>query len=114
MIFLDARKSCIINMILKVYILKDMTIVYGQKIKKIQLIRKLYLSDMPQLKVDEEEVREGKGLKILTPNKLLTRIPVLLGQIKTGNNSYKLKNKIKQYCIFCIRIIKSQKKFKRI
>ena len=36
------------------------------------------------------------GLKILTPNKLLTRIPILLAQIKTGNNSYKLKNEIRQ------------------
>ena len=38
---------------------------------------------------DEEEVNEGKGLKILTRNKLLTRLPILLAQIKAGNNSYK-------------------------
>ena len=31
------------------------------------------LSDMPPLEGDEE-VKEGKGLKILTPNKLLTTI----------------------------------------
>ena len=30
----------------------------------------------------EEEVKEEKGLKILTPNKLLTSLPVLLAQIK--------------------------------
>ena len=35
------------------------------------------VSAMPPLKGDEE-VKEGKGLKILTPNKLLTRLPVLL------------------------------------
>ena len=50
---------------------------------------------MPQLD-DDEEVKEGKGLKILTPNKLLTRLPILLTQIKAGNNSYKLKNEITQ------------------
>ena len=50
----------------------------------------VYLSDMPSLEGDEE-VKEGKGLKILTPNKLLTRLPILLAQIKAGNNSYKLK-----------------------
>ena len=44
----------------------------------------------------EEEVKEEKGLKILTPNKLLTRLPILLAQIKAGNNSYKLKNEIRQ------------------
>ena len=54
------------------------------------------LSDMPPLEVDEEEVKEGKGLKILTPNKLLTRLPILLAQIKAGNNSCTLKNEIKE------------------
>ena len=34
------------------------------------------------LEGDEKEVKEGKGLKILTPNKLLAR---LLAQIKAGN-----------------------------
>ena len=34
----------------------------------------------------------GIGLKILTPNKLLTRLSILLAEIKAGNNSYKLKN----------------------
>ena len=51
---------------------------------------------MPSLEGDEEEVKEVKGLKILTPNKLLTRFPILLAQIKAGNNSYELKNKISQ------------------
>ena len=49
-------------------------------------------SDMPPLEVDEEELRDRKGLKILTPNKLLTRLLILLSQIKQGNNSYKLEN----------------------
>ena len=34
--------------------------------------------------------------RILTPDKLLTRFPVL---IKAGNNSYKLKNEINQLII---------------
>ena len=54
------------------------------------------LSDMPPLEVDEEEVKEGKELKILNPNKLLTRLPILLAQIKAGNNSNQLKNEIRQ------------------
>ena len=48
----------------------------------------------------DEEVQERKRLKFLTPNKALTRLPILLAQIKTGNNSYKLKNEIKQ--IICL------------
>ena len=39
--------------------------------------------------------RIAKEVKIWTPNKLLTRLPVLLAQIEGGNNSYKLKNKIR-------------------
>ena len=54
------------------------------------------LPDMPPLEDDEKEVKERKGLKILTPNKLFTRSPILLAQIKVGNNSYKLKNEIRQ------------------
>ena len=49
---------------------------------------------MPPLEVDE--VKEEAGLKILTPNKLLTRLPKILAQIKAGNNSYKLKDEIRQ------------------
>ena len=42
------------------------------------------------------EVKEGKGLNALTLNKLLTRLPISLAQIKAGNNSYELKNEIGQ------------------
>ena len=38
----------------------------------------------------------GTSLKSLTPKKLLTRLQILLAQIKAGNNSNKLKNEIKQ------------------
>ena len=51
---------------------------------------------MPALEVDEEEVQGGKGIKILTPITLLTRLPVLLSQMKATNNLHKLKNKIRQ------------------
>ena len=36
--------------------------------------------------------QEGKGLKILTPNQMLSRLPVSLAQLQAGNNSQKLKN----------------------
>ena len=50
---------------------------------------------MPPLEEDEK-VTEGKGLKMSTPNKLLTRLPILLGQKKAGNNSCKLNYEIRQ------------------
>ena len=62
------------------------------------------LPDKPTLEGDEEvklEPKEtigttGTGLKILTPNKLQSRDPILLTRIKAGNNSYKLKIEIRQ------------------
>ena len=45
--------------------------------------------DMPTLEGDKE-VKEGKGLKILTPNKLLTRISII-----STNKSWKQFIKIK-------------------
>ena len=38
----------------------------------------------------------GLGLKILTPNQMLRRLPISLPQLKAGNNSEKLKNEIRQ------------------
>ena len=35
---------------------------------------------MLSLEGNEEEVREGKGIDILTPNKLLFRLAILLAQ----------------------------------
>ena len=39
---------------------------------------------------------EGKGLKILTLNQMLSRLPITLAQLKAENNSEKLKNEIRQ------------------
>ena len=40
--------------------------------------------------------QEGQGLKILTPNQMLSRLPITLVQLNAGNNSEKLKNEIRQ------------------
>ena len=40
--------------------------------------------------------QEGQGLKILTPQQLLSRLAISLAQLKAGNNSEKLKNEIRQ------------------
>ena len=40
--------------------------------------------------------QQGKGLKLLTPNQMLSRLPITLAQLKAGNNSEKLKNEIRQ------------------
>ena len=43
-----------------------------------------------------EQNQPGKGLKILAPNQMLSRLPISLAQLKAGNNSEKLKNEIRQ------------------
>ena len=40
--------------------------------------------------------QQRQGLKILTPNQMLIRLPISLAQLSAGNNSEKLKNKIRQ------------------
>ena len=57
-------------------------------------------TNMPELKSEEspEQRRnqKGKGLKILTPIQVLSKLPIYLAQLKAGNNSEKLKNEIRQ------------------
>ena len=40
--------------------------------------------------------QEGKGIKILTSNQTLSRLPISLAQLEAGNNSNKFKNEIRQ------------------
>ena len=42
-----------------------------------------------------EQVTKEYGLKIMTPKQMITRLPILLAQLKAGNNSQKLKNEIR-------------------
>ena len=47
------------------------------------------------LELDSEK-QLGKGLKILTPDQMFSRLPISSAQLKAGNNSEKIKNKIRQ------------------
>ena len=57
-------------------------------------------TDIPDLESEEPSVQrenqQGQGLKILTPNQILSRLPISLTQLKTGYNSEKRKNEIRQ------------------
>ena len=68
--------------------------------------------DMPELESDEyvaeRRNKSGEGLKILTPNQILSRLPITLAQLKAGNNSQKLANEIWQ--LFIVQIKKNNKK----
>ena len=45
---------------------------------------------------EQRRNKKGQGLKILTPNQMLSRLPISLAQLKAANNSEKLKNEIRQ------------------
>ena len=57
---------------------------------------------------------EGTGLKVLTPNKLVTRLPTLLAQIKLEAIQTNEKMELVKYCIFCTSIITPPKKCRTI
>ena len=58
----------------------------------------------------EESLQEGEGLKTLTPNQMLKRLPIALAQLKAGNNSESLLNKIRQIVYSLYRSKKITKK----
>ena len=43
---------------------------------------------------------KGKGLKILTLKQMIQRLPIVLAQLKAGNNSESLLNEIRQTMYF--------------
>ena len=69
---------------------------------------------MPDLESEESAAQRrsqpGRGLKILTTNKMLSRLPISLAQVKAGNNSEKLKNEIRQllYSLYRSKKLKKQ------
>ena len=57
-----------------------------------------------------EQNQQGEGIKILTPNQMLSRLPISLAQLQAGNNSEKLKNEIRQllYSLYCSKNMTKQ------
>ena len=57
-------------------------------------------TDMPELESEESAAerrnKSGRGLKILTPGQMLSRLPISIAQLKAENNSQKLKDEIRQ------------------
>ena len=68
-------------------------------------------TDMLELESKESAAERrnklGEGLKILTPDQMLSRLLITLAQLKAGNNSQKLKNEIKQllYSLYRSKIL---------
>ena len=69
-------------------------------LKEIWSDRQPNTTDMPELESEESAAerrnQQGQGLKILTPDQMLSRLPITLAQLKVGNNSQKPINEIRQ------------------
>ena len=74
--------------------------VYKYKIKDNEDNKQLGTIGMPDLETEESAEqrrnKKGQGIKILTPEQMVSRLPIFLAQLKAGNNSEKLKNEIRQ------------------
>ena len=76
--------------------------VFKEKLDKEKQVsdEQLDTRDMPELESEEPAAKrrnqQGQGLKMLTPNQMLSRLPIALAQLKAGNNSQKLINEIRQ------------------
>ena len=68
-------------------------------------------TDMPDLESEKSADQKWQRLKILTPNQMLSRLPISLSQLKAENNSKKLKNEIRQLLYSSYRSKKSTKQF---
>ena len=57
-----------------------------------------FIEDYGSTILEAKRIRrqEGKGLKKLTPNQMLKRLPIALAEIKAGNNSESLLNEIRK------------------
>ena len=63
-----------------------------RKEKIINIVKRiLYFNQLEQQK--------GEELKILTPDQMLSRLPISLAQLKAGNILKNLKTKLDNYCI---------------
>ena len=52
--------------------------------------------DIVEMTLEFDRQQQGQGLKILTPNQILSRLSIFSVQLKAGNNSEKLQNEIRQ------------------
>ena len=86
--------------------LKEETKNMSKEEKEIELPDEIVRAVEMILEFNKLRQQERQGLKILTPNQMLSRLPIALAQLQAGNNSNKLKNEIRQllYSLYCSNI----------
>ena len=90
-------------------ILTNINILFNARDNAIKFIEDYSSMILEAKKLAKEQ--EGTGIKILTPNQMLKRLPIALAQIKAGNNSESLLNEIRQIAYSLYRSKKLLKKY---
>ena len=87
----------------RVYLIKEVLNRMKKAIKKWPENKKFMIEENEKIINIVERIlyfnkldQSRQGLKILTPNQMLSRLPITLAQLKAENNSEKLKNEIRQ------------------
>ena len=80
----------------QVYLIKKMLNKMKKNIKKVPEEKEKILNIVEHILYFNQLNQSGQVLKILTPNQMLSRLPISVAQLKAGNNSVKLKNEIRQ------------------
>ena len=92
----------------QVYSIKKILDKIKKEIKNVPKNKKVILNE-EIINIDERLLyfnqleQHGSGLKILTPDQMLSRLRITLAQLKAGNGSEKLKNKIRQLLHYLYR-----------
>ena len=74
---------------------------------EIEIKRPDKMVDLVQEMLDFNQ--KGQGLKIPTPQQMLSRLPILLAQLQARNNSQELRNEIRQLLYLLYRSKKLNK-----
>ena len=77
----------------------------------VNLVEKILNATKEINEMPSTDQQQGQGLKILTPKQLITRLAILLAQIKAGNNSENFKNEVTQIVYSLYRSKNMSQKF---
>ena len=89
--------------------LANINMLYNARNEAIKFIEDYDPTILEAKKLAREQ--EGTGLKILTSNQMLKRLPIALAQVKAGNNSESLLNEIRQIVYSLYRSKETTKKY---
>ena len=81
---------------MQLYTIRNVKNLYDLRQKIIDLFNNYSKIKSQSIYRSKQNEIEGKGLKILTPKQMLQRLPIALVQVKAGNNSESILNKIRQ------------------